>query len=306
LSETDRRPTERSRLRLVLADIGDYIARTWKQADEDGIFFIAGAIAFKVVIAIVPLMLAALGVAGLLLQSRFGPRATDQVLSYAFQALPALDPELITALRGTLDDLLAGSTGFVGVGTLFLIWLSTGLVGTLRTALREIFDLDNDRGMIAGKLFDMGMVIAAGTLLAINVGISVILQGVGSFGRSMLGIDPNRFATLDNIALNFAAFLSVWFMFVLIYRYLPARRPQWRIAFISATFTGVLFELLKTAFGWYATNIASYTTTYGNFATLIVMLLWIYYMCVAFIIGGEVGQVAAVRRARRRQKERLN
>jgi membrane protein len=295
-----------SRFQAFLEVAGDYVVRTYRQADEDGIFFLAGAIAFKVVIAIVPLILAMLGVAGLLLQSRFGPRAADQVLNYAFQALPALDPELISLIRQALNDLLEGATGFVGVGTLVLIWLSTGLVGTLRTALREIFDIQNDRGIIGGKLFDMGMVIASGTLLAINVGISVLLQIAGSFSRGLLGIDAARFDTFYNILLNVVAFVSIWFMFVLIYRYLPARRPHWRIAMIAATFTGVLFELMKTAFGWYVTNVASYNTTYGNFATVIIVLLWIYYMSVAFIIGGEVGQVAAVRRTRKRQKERLN
>lgn len=295
-----------SRFQTFLEVAGDYVVRTYKQADEDGIFFLAGAIAFKVVIAFVPLILAALGVAGLLLQSRFGPRAADQVLSYLFQALPALDPDLIAIIRDGLNDLLAGSTGFVGVGTLVLIWLSTGLVGTLRTALREIFDVQNDRGMVAGKLYDMGMVIASGTLLAINVGISLLLQIAGTFGRGLLGTDPQRFDTFYNILLNVVAFMSIWFMFVLIYRFLPARRPHWRIAMIAATFTGILFELMKAAFGWYATNVASYNSTYGNFATVIIVLLWIYYMSVAFIIGGEVGQVAAVRRTRKRQKERLN
>jgi membrane protein len=299
-----RRP--RSRAGLVLADAGDYIVRVYKKLEEDNLFFLAGAIAFKVVIAIVPLMLAALGVAGLLLQSRFGATTADQVLRYALQALPPLDPQLIDVLRGFLNDILRGATGFVGVGTLFLIWSSTGLVGTLRTALREIFDLQQDRGIVAGKLYDMAMVVAAGTLLAINVTVTIVLQVVGSLGRGMVGIDPERFAIFHGILLNVVAFGSIWFMFVLIYRYLPARRPQWRVAMISATFTGILFELMKGAFGWYVTNVASYRSTYGNFATLIIILLWIYYMAVAFVIGGEVGQVSALRRTRRRQKERLN
>jgi membrane protein len=95
-------------------------------------------------------------------------------------------------------------------------------------------------------------------------------------------------------------------MFVLIYRYLPARRIQWRIALISATFAAAVFEAMKYAFGWYVTNLAVYNSTYSNFATLFIFLLWIYYMSVAFVLGGEVGQIWALRRIRRRQKERLH
>ncbi len=74
---------------------------------------------------------------------------------------------------------------------------------------------------------------------------------------------------------------------------------------IAATFTGILFELLKAAFTFYVANLADYRSSYGNFATVIVLFLWIYWISIVFIIGGEVGQVAALHRIRRRQKERL-
>jgi membrane protein len=54
-------------------------------------------------------------------------------------------------------------------------------------------------------------------------------------------------------------------MFVLIYRYLPARRVPWRIALVAATFTAVVFELLKSLFAWY---VARSPTTPPRTATL--------------------------------------
>jgi membrane protein len=301
-----RRRSRRSPLGVAAAGSWDFVTRVYRKLDEDNLFFLAGAIAFKVVIAIVPLMLATIGIAGLLLQSRFGASAADQVIRYVFRVLPPFGDDMTAALRQALDDIIQGASGLIGVGTLVLIWLSTSLVGTLRTALREIFDLQEDRGVVGGKLFDIQMVIAAGTLLAVNVGLTVVLRIVGSLGTSIIGIEPARFAVIDHLLVNSAAFLSIWFMFVLIYRYLPTRRIQWRIAMIAATFTGLLFELLKAGFGWYVTHVAVYRSTYGNFATIFIFLLWIYYMAVAFVIGGEVGQVAALLRIRRRQKERLH
>lgn len=295
-----------ARIRRLPADAGDFLVRLWKKLEQDNIFFLAGAIAFNILVAVVPLILAALGIAGLLLQSRFGANAADQVLLFVTQALPPLDQSLIESVRSTLNEIISGATGFVGVGSLVLIWVATRLIGTLRTALREIFDLIDDRGIVKGKIFDAGMVVASGALLAINVGVTVVVQVVGNYGRGILGLDPTRFAALDSIVLSVLAFGSIWFMFVLIYRYLPARRIPWRVAMIAATFTSALFELMKAAFSWYMTNIASYGSAYGNFATAIIFLLWIYYIAVAFVLGGEVGQVAALRRVRRRQKEQLD
>jgi membrane protein len=286
-------------------ELWSLLGQLYNKAGQDNIFFLSGAIAFNIVVAIVPLILATVGIAGLLLQSQFGASASEQIMRLVMQALP-LNESLIVSVRTALDQIIRDAGGFVGVGALFLIWIATRLVGTLRTALREIFDLQDDRGIVHGKLFDMGMVVAGGTLLAVNVGGTIILQLVSAFGQQLLDIDPQRFEGFYGILLNVLAFTSAWFMFVLIYRYLPARRIHWRIAMISATFAAAVFELMKYVFGWYVTNLAVYSSTYSNFATLFIFLLWIYYMSVAFVLGGEVGQVWALRRIRRRQKERLH
>jgi len=94
-------------------------------------------------------------------------------------------------------------------------------------------------------------------------------------------------------------------MFLLIYRYLPFRRVHWRTAIVCATFTTVMFELLRRAFAWYALNVADYRGTYANFINLVILVFWMYYIGISFVLGGEVGQVYAMRRIRRRQKERL-
>ena len=95
------------------------------------------------------------------------------------------------------------------------------------------------------------------------------------------------------------SFLTIWVLFLGIYRYLPARGIPWRTALIAATFTAIFHELLKWGFGWYATNVATYQTMYGNLVALAVLFLWIYYEAIVFVLGGEVAQVWTMRRARR-------
>jgi membrane protein len=264
----------------------------------------AGSISFNVLVAIVPLLLAVLGITGLILRGRYANPA-DTVIGYLLQAMPvAPDLALVDTIRRTLEEVLEQSGGLLGIGTLIFIWVATRLVGTLRTALREIFDIRQDRGIVAGKIFDIKMVIAAGTLLTINVAVTLLVELLARQGASAFGIDLDRFGFLNSLLGTAVAWFSIWFMFVLIYRYLPARRIHWRIALIAATFTGCLFELLKFGFSWYIQN-ANYTSAYGSIATLIVLYLWIYYGSIAFILGGEVAQVAALHRIRRRQKERL-
>jgi membrane protein len=284
----------------------DFLRRVYVKADQDQIFFMAGAIAFNVLVAIVPLALAAVGVAGFFLQARAditgGP--ADPLVDYLLNVLPPVSAEFAEAVRGYLNELIAQATGLFTIGTLVFAWLATRLIGTLRTALREVFDIQQDRGIIAGKLFDLQMVFVAGTLLAVNIAATVLIEIVAAYGLEFLHIAQGP-AVLANL-LTLLSFLSIWSMFVLIYRYLPPRRIQWRTALISATFTAVMFELLKELFAWYFRSYAGYASTYQNLATIAIVVIYVYYTAIIFILGGEVGQVAALQRIRRRQKERLS
>lgn len=287
----------------LLEAFGDFFKRVYKKADQDGIFFMAGAIAFNLLVAIVPLTLAVLGIAGLVLRAQVAD-PSKVLFDFIFNSLPPVGDKFETYLRTqVLNPLLNQSSAFLGFGTLILVWVSTRLVGTLRFALREVYDVGEDRNILRGKWFDVQMVIAASGLFAVNVLGTVILTVVTETGSEFLGVEPTAFGS--QLLVSLTAALSLWVMFLLIYRYLPYRRVHWRTALVSATFTTVMFELLRRLFAWYVLNIAAFRGTYANFLNLIILVFWMYWIGVAFILGGEVGQVYSMRRIRRRQKERL-
>jgi membrane protein len=295
---------ERSAGARVRGAAGDFLRRVYKKAEQDQIFFMGGAIAFNVLVAIVPLALAAVGVAGFFLQAREDVSPADPVVQYLLQVLPPVSPAFAEYMNVTLNEIISQSTGLFTIGTIIFAWLATRLVGTLRSALREIFDIQQDRGILAGKFFDLQMVFVAGTLLALNIAITVALGLVTDAGFEILHVAAGQASLLRNLIGQALAFLTIWFMFVLIYRYLPSRRIQWRTSLIAATFTALLFELMKTGFALYFRN-ADYASTYGALGFIAIVVIYVYYMALAFILGGEVGQVAALQRIRRRQKERL-
>ena len=262
----------------------------------------AGAIAFNVMVAIVPLILATLGIAGQILQNRV--QHPEQVLlNYITAAIPEVSADFENMIRSILDTLLDQSSSFTLVGGLLLVWVSTRLVGTLRAALKEVFDVGTDRNILKGKLFDIQMVVLAGTLFSLNVAFTFIADIIRSYGEHLFNVKPLGF--VEAFYFNAVAISSAWIMFLLIYRFLPFRGIHWRTAVVAATFTTTFFELLKRVFAWYVANYAQYGSTYSNLANVIILVLWIYYSAIVFILGGEVGQVAALRRIRRRQKERL-
>jgi len=278
----------------------EFLVRVVSKADEDNIFFMAGAITFNFLVAIIPLILLFIGVSGFVLTSRF-PDPASVLIPFLLGNLPTVGGEvdLVSRVQGVIDTLLADRAGLSLVGSLVFIWVSTRLVGTLRTALREIFDFSHGRGIVKGKLFDAMMVVVGGALFIVNLGITVLVEAVERYGVSLIGLEGSGWSAFRQFFAHTLALGFIWVLFLLIYRYLPPRRIPWRTALTAATFTGVLFEGTKYLFSWYVTNAANFGTVYGNLTSAAILFFWIYYGAVVFILGGEVAQVYTMSRTRR-------
>lgn len=281
----------------------EMVRGVWRKGAQDNIFFLAGAISFDVLVAFIPMILAVVGIAGTVLQRQ---EVQDMVFQYLDQTIPAA---VNLPYRRIINDLAQNSTGILSIGTLFFLWISTRLVGTLRIVLREIFDMSQGRGILTGKLFDIRMVLTAGTLFAVNFLLTVVLKvGAEAVSRTT-GLQVSDVPLLNQASAawpQIVALVTIWFMFLLVYRYLPPRRIQVRTAAIAATFTAIMAEVLKYGFTFYVQNVARFDEFWGNVATFVILVLWIYYTSLVFILGGEVAQVVSMQRTRKRQKLRLS
>ncbi len=278
----------------------NFVFRVVSKADEDNIFFMAGAITFNLLVALVPLILLFIGISGFVLTSRF-PDPASVLVPFLLGNLPTVGGEvdLVARVQGVIESLLAERAGFSLVGFLVFVWISTRLVGTLRTALREIFDFPHGRGIVRGKLFDAVMVVVGGLFFVVNIGITVLVEAVEEFGIGLVGLEGQGLSMFRQTVAQLLAFGFIWVLFVLVYRYFPPRRIPWRTALTAATFTGLLFEVTKYLFSWYLTSAANYSTVYGGLASAAILFFWIYNSAIVFILGGEVAQVYTMSRTRR-------
>jgi membrane protein len=209
-------------------------------------------------------------------------------------------------VESLLGGLIEERAGFSAIGALALLWISTRLVGGTRTVLREVFEVGRDRGILMGKLFDLGVVLVGGVLLLLNVGATVAVGALSTLDPDFLGFGGGFFRLLPILAGQLLSFASAWFLFHLLYRHLPLRRIPFRAAALGATFTAVAYEGLKGGFAWYVTSLASYSNAYGSLAVVAVLFFWIYYSAVVFILGGQVARTYEIRAEdRMRKNERV-
>lgn len=294
----------RAALVRTLRGAWDFTGRVWNVAGEQDIFFLAGAIAFNILVAAIPFLLLIVAIFGFVLP-RFVDDPQKAAVDYVLSILPP-SRAVVDFTRSLVSGIIGGRTRFGIIGVVLFVWTATRLFGTLRAVLRHVFDLEDDRGIVRGKIFDVQMVLVAGTLFLANTGITLLLEGVRNFGQEWLGRRGYReLPIVEAVYAQLLAFGFIFAMFVLMFRYLPARRIPWRISLVAAAFTAVSWELLKGGFTWYVTYVANYGSMYGRLATVVVLVFWIYYSAVVFILGGVVGQVYDLGRTRRRQRELL-
>ena len=186
------------------------------------------------------------------------------------------------------------------------VWFSTRLFGTLRTVLADVFDIDTDRGIIAGKLFDIQITVVSTLLVVLYVGLSTYLALATSRGLLVLGELGFRRDVMGTLEYNIGqliAFSFITLMFFSLYKFLPNRRIRWQTALIAALFTSSLLEAAKRVFAAYVGSFNPGSLYSGTAAAVVILVIWVYYAAMIFILGGEVAQVYELRRMRRLQRE---
>jgi len=77
-------------------------------------------------------------------------------------------------------------------------------------------------------------------------------------------------------------------LFVLGYRYLPARRTQWREVVPAAALSLALWAPVTVVLTRYMQSAVSPTRFYGSLGAVVALLSWLYYFGLVFLFGAEL------------------
>jgi membrane protein len=295
------------------ATLKDYAVRVFEKADDDNVFVLASGLTFSVVAAAIPFLFILVALISLTLEAAAaaaGVEPIEQLRRYLEVIVPVLGGSSSSgAERNLPEEVIEGVVNrgrAIGlIGFVAFVWLSTRLFGSVRAILREIFDLRQSRGVIQGKIFDAQMVLVSSVLVILNIGITIVFNLVKARGFDFVGLSAEQVGLVERVSAWFTALAFIFLLFLLLYKYVPARRVPWRMALTAAAFTAVCWELLKVGFAFYLTRVASYQSIYGGITTLVVVVVWFYYLSIVFVLGAEVAQVYEMRRVRRQQIEVL-
>jgi membrane protein len=253
-----------------------------KKLDQDDIFFLASGLAFNLLICFIPLILVVLSVLGFFLHSQ--QQVLETVQSYLGRLLPQASPRMTVIIVNLVKDRqIVGLVGFIG-----LIWAAMRLFASIRIVLNRTLEIISHHSYLREKLHDLIYVLISGILFLISMMLSAVLDLLKTI-PAKLGLPP----LLDvrwwgwSAGLLVAYFFSV-LMFFILFRVLPSRKPSSRAAFFAALLIAGLWEIAKYLFRLYIIYINYFTAIYGSFGLLVAFILWVYYSCSLFVLGGEL------------------
>lgn len=249
---------------------------------------LGAALAYYSVFSLGPLLLIVTAVAGLF----FGADAVRDALTAQFRGiLGESGSQAVEAMLKGAESSTGGGWS-AAIGIVLLIVAALGVVVQLRDALNTIFQVKEPEG--AGVVWyakvyalSFGGILALGFLLAVSLVMSAGLAAFsawvgGSFAQSLI-----------LIALNFAVSLAVLtLLFAMLFKWLPDTQLSWRQVWPGALVTALLFNVGKSAIGWYI-GTQGFESTYGAAASIVVVLIWVYYAAQIVLFGAEITHVYA-------------
>ena len=259
----------------------------WVEAEP---FQLAAALSYYTLFSLAPLLLIAIGVAGLV----FGREAAQNQIVESLQGMIGQDSaqsvqEMIQASNekpktGVLSTII----GFVA-----LLFGAGGVVGQLQTSLNKVWEVTPKPGQgiwgfLRQRFFSFAMVLAIGFLLLVSLVVTAVLSSFTSMLSSFLG-DATFVAHAIDILVSFG---FVTLLFALIYKYVPDVEIQWRDVWVGAALTSILFTVGKYLIGLYI-GTSGVSSTFGAAGSLITILVWVYYSSLIFFLGAEFTRVYA-------------
>src|SRR5262249_25710732 len=190
-----------------------------------------------------------------------------------------------------IDGMLAGANKpqeeilVTAIGFAVLLISALGVVVQLKDAFNTVWEVDekNISGVwqfIRAYLISMAMVFGVGFLflisLAFTTGLSAALQ--------ILGAQLPQMAT--QVGGSLISFAAITAMFAVMFKWLPDTDVAWRDVWLGAAITAALFELGKFVIGFYVGKLAL-GSTYGAAASLVILLIWVYYSSQIVLLGAE-------------------
>jgi len=270
--------------------------RTWPWYDtlrtlrqrfrEDRLGLTAGSLTFTTLVALVPLVTVMLA-----LFAAFPMFAKFQVALQQYFLQSLVPDSIARPVLTALTQFAGKAKGLGAAGLGFLLVSALALMLTIDRTLNGIWRVPKPRPLAQRVLVYWAVLTLGPLLLGVSLSLSTYaISASRGFAQQLPGGIGMLLAVIQFVLLALAM--------AGLYFHVPNTHVRWRHAIAGGVFVAVGFELAKRALAWYLAAMPTISVLYGAFATLPILLLWIYLSWVIVLLGAVIAAYAPSLRMR--------
>jgi membrane protein len=277
-----------------LAELVGAVMDGYQTSRERQVMLLSAGLSYHAFLAIFPAL-----IAGVLLYGLFAD--PEQIVRQITALTDYLPPDAQDLIVEQVQVLVSQPSG-LGAGLVVSLVIATvsasSGISNLMTAINATYGVVQRRSYVKRRVMSFIAMLGAVIFMVIMLGLVAVLPAVAQFldlGVPRWAVEVGRWLIT---AVVFASAL------IFIYRVFPEKAPpSLRWVSLGAVIATLVFLIASAGFSIYVTNFSSLTRTYGTLAGIVIMLLWLWLLSFAVLLGAQINVEAADRQRARAAAE---
>jgi membrane protein len=258
--------------------------------NDHGLKFSA-SLSYYTIFSIGPVLIIIISLAGIF----YGKEAVQGKIYYQLNGIVGSSAaEQIQEIIQNIEKSQLSASGAV-VGVIVLLIGATGVFTEIQDSINYIWAVKAkpQKGwlkIIINRLLSFSLIIGFGFVLLVSLIIHAMVDLLHD--RLMRFFDEATVYVFE--AVNYVVlFCIISGLFAVIFKVLPDAKIHWRDSFVGASFTAALFLIGKFLISIYISQ-SNIGVTYGAAASIVLLLIWVYYSSIILYFGAEFTKVYAL------------
>lgn len=259
------------------------IKSTFGRFFRDDCSRLAAALSFYTLFSLAPLLLIVVAIVGFI----YGAEAiqgniVSQLSGFIGEKSAFLVQDLIISISRPSSSFVASA-----IAVFLSLYGASHVFNHLNISINRIWNIGIGSGaglkyLLIRKFFLMILVIATGLFFLLSLLIGSLLNYFAGFLQHVIPL-ISVFLEMMNSLLSLGTTILA---FALIYKYLPDVRIAWEPVIIGSILSASLFSLSRLIIVLYL-RFSVYSSVYNAAASLIILLIWLYYSSQILFLGAE-------------------
>ncbi|RLD38988.1 MAG: YihY/virulence factor BrkB family protein [Bacteroidetes bacterium] len=187
-----------------------------------------------------------------------------------------------------LDIIMRPHGSLLSIGFILALFFSTNGINSMIEAFNASFHSMETRGLLAQRWVAFVLMLVLSLMLVLAIIFVIAGSALLQYLRGE-GLLQDRFIYFLLDSLRWIVLISLtYFGISIIYYWGPAKKRPFRFFSAGSSSTTFVIMLTHIGFNYYANNLARYNALYGSIGTLLLILLWIYFISTILLIGFEL------------------